>query len=173
MKQFSYMLRFIWGSHDTRNELKSEAAKMRLNYKNAVLDVDKNVHDILQNADRSLWRCDPDSYEEGTTYLQLTRLLQGHIENEKDLNSERSCRGSCEDYEGVIGKNFGCSDNSICNSQTICNGILLSCSSIPDSMSICFAHENSSRRYEYIAFSNRAWGKQEKCEGKSNQVSIR
>ena len=125
---------------------------------------------IFEKADRSIWRCDPDTYIENSTYLQITKLLQGHIENEMDLNRERSCVDTCQNYQFT--EVFGCSDRSICNKQSKCQGKILSCISLEDNMWICPGNKNSPRRYDYITYdSGKVLGEAKPCHTYGYHVS--
>ena len=50
------------------------------------------AREAMASASRLVWRCDPKKHEENTTYVQLTELLQGHVQNEVDLNPHSTCR---------------------------------------------------------------------------------
>ena len=50
----------------------------------------------------------------------MTNLLQGHIENEIDLNGQASCRKSCEPYN--FAKPQSCYKDLFCSKQPACNG---------------------------------------------------
>ena len=72
------------------------------------------IHTILQKN----WV--PDEHKEGQTYVRVTNLLQGHIENEIDLNGQASCRKSCEPYN--FAKPQSCYKDLFCSKQPACNG---------------------------------------------------
>lgn len=127
---------------------------------------------IFEIADRSVWRCDPKSYVENSTFLQITRLLQGHIENEMDLNRERTCVDTCQNYQFT--EEFGCSDRSICNMQSKCQGKILSCTSLEDNMWICPGIKQGNRRYEYIVYDNgKSLGQERPCPTSGYHVSFK
>lgn len=75
----------------------------------------------------------------GTTYEQLTRLLQGHIENEVDLNQDGSCKGVCEDFSST--HSYGCYDsqNEYCRKRSQCAGEILGCKFVESSSTMCLS----------------------------------
>lgn len=54
---------------------------------------------LMSQADRSVWRCDPQEHQSGVTHEEVTRLLQGYVENEVDLNSDGACNQECGYYK--------------------------------------------------------------------------
>ena len=68
------------------------------------------------------WKCDPDEHVEGQTYVRVTNLLQGHIENEIDLNAQASCRKSCEPYN--FAQPQSCYKDLFCAKQNPCQVFL-------------------------------------------------
>lgn len=167
MMQCSYMLLNVYEKADTM----TKANSLRTMFDQKIVESLKVAYEVFDKSDRTLWRCDPDKHEEGKTFLQITRLLQGHIENEKDLNRDRSCKETCQNFQ-YIESDFGCSDRSICNRQLSCQGKILSCTSFKDDMWICPSNRNSLRRYEYIQFDNGVvWGDSGPCA--SNGFSVR
>lgn len=158
MMQCSYMLRNAY----KKGDFFAEADSLRQNFEQKIVDSLESAQDIFSRADRSIDRCDPESYEDGKTYLEITRLLQGHIENEADLNSERTCVDTCDNYQ-FVEKSFGCSEGSICNRQPRCQGTILSCSTVEDKMWICPSNKTSMRTYEYIVYPDRTLGAARYC----------
>lgn len=88
----------------------------------------------MQKADRLVWRCDPQQHIEGKTYEEVTRLLQGYIENEVDMSSSRDCMQSCAAYGRT--KNEGCYMEQFCARQERCSGQIHDCY-YPGSMKAC------------------------------------
>lgn len=167
MLQCSYMLLNVY----RRGDFTSSANLLRRDFQRKIADSLAVAHGIFERSDRGLWRCDPESFKEETNFLQITRLLQGHIENEKDLNRERSCVDTCQNYQVTEGT-FGCSDRSACNRQTGCKGKILFCRTVEDDMWICPGSKNSSRRYEYIDYDNgKSWGDKKPCSSQGFNVS--
>lgn len=89
----------------------------------------------MENSNRQLWKCDPDIYIEGENYVQLTKLLQGHIQNEVDMNPERACTENCAYYS--YAKNPGCFDDRVCHKMPRCAGRLYDCRYIDSDMWVC------------------------------------
>jgi hypothetical protein len=50
---------------------------------------------VLPNMSKQYRKCDPAEQKEGETYFQVTKLLQGYIENEVDMNPNRNCKSQC------------------------------------------------------------------------------
>lgn len=114
----------------------------------------------MEEASKILWRCDPVHHEEGgkcltvdnnvyikntqkinriffigKTYIAFTRLLQGYIENEVDMNDDNTCRENCAHYQ--VAKHHGCYKEQYCSRQPPCTGKILSCRYVDSDMWIC------------------------------------
>lgn len=74
-------------------------------------------------------------YKIGETYLQVTRLLQGYIENEVNLNKEFTCKETCSFYK--YAQVEGCYKEGYCAQQPTCNGKVLKCQYVDSDMWIC------------------------------------
>jgi hypothetical protein len=119
------------------------------------------ARDAMMSANRVVWRCDPKVHEENTTFLQLTELLQGHIQNEVDLNPYSTCRENCGYY--AYAKVHGCYHNQYCSKQRRCNGRLFNCQYIDSDALVCPSN-NPNRRYDWIEYENgRMLGKRDAC----------
>lgn len=168
MMQWAHMIRTVYQKGDSS----SIANLLRNEFEEMIVKCLQKSVEIFEKADRSVWRCDPDHYFENSTYLQITKLLQGHIENEQDLNGERSCDQTCDNFQFT--KEFGCSEKSICRRQSKCKGKILNCGTVEDRMWVCPGSEKSSRRYEYVVYDNeRVLGEAKHCEQTGYHVSIR
>jgi hypothetical protein len=144
--------------------MEKKASLVRKDYEKKIMKSLDVASDIFDRTSRDLWRCDPDTFIEGENYLQITRLLQGQLENEKDLNGERSCTQTCENFQ-IVEKEFGCSERSICNQQPKCQGKLLYCTTVEDDLWVCPSLKQSSRRYEFIQYNNgKTWGERTTCK---------
>ncbi|KAH8248912.1 hypothetical protein KR032_004233, partial [Drosophila birchii] len=88
--------------------------------------------DVMSIADRTVRRCDPPHHKSGVTYEEVTRLLQGYIENEVDLNGDGTCRKDCAHYDYTF--NYGCYDNEFCSKQPACSGRVLDCKYVESTM---------------------------------------
>lgn len=158
MMQFSWMLLRLYG----KGNFTLEAEMMHRAYKQRALTKLDAAKNAMRNASRQMWQCDPHEHEEGKTYEQLTRLLQGHIQNEVDLNSDNSCRENCAYY--TYAKDPGCYDNRVCDRLPRCAGKLHDCRYIDSDMWICETDRNSGRRYEGIRYKNgRKLGQYHNC----------
>lgn len=116
----------------------------------------------MEISDRYLWRCDPNDHVEGETYLQITRLLQGYVENEVDLNRDGGCWENCPYYQ--LTESYGCFKELYCAKQPKCSGKLLFCTFFDADMWICPASPLSTRRYEYIKYENgKVLGEEKYC----------
>lgn len=73
----------------------------------------------------------------GMTFIEVTRLLQGHVQNEVDLNSRGTCRETCDKY--TVSQNYGCydSDSEYCRRRKPCNGRILNCRFIESHLKAC------------------------------------
>ncbi|XP_046993207.1 uncharacterized protein LOC124605512 isoform X1 [Schistocerca americana] len=161
MMQFSWMLLRLYG----KGNFTLEAEMMHRTYKERALMKLEAARAAMKFASRHMWQCDPHEHEEGKTYERLTRLLQGHIQNEVDMNSENSCRENCAYY--TYAKDPGCFDSRVCNRMPRCAGKLHDCRYIDSDMWICEAEKNSSRRYEGIRYENgQKLGQYHSCQNK-------
>lgn len=143
----SYMLDTVYQRGDSTRD----ALALRKSFEQKIIEASEVSSKIFDLSSRSLFNCDPEIFVEGENFLQITKLLQGHIENEADLNRERSCLYTCSNYQ-YVKSDFGCTEDSVCNRQTKCQGKLVSCQSFNDDMWICPAQKDSLRRYEYITY---------------------
>jgi hypothetical protein len=148
-----------------------DATALRKDFEDKIIESLKISFNTFESASRGVSRCDPDNFVEGENFLQITRLLQGHIENEADLNRERSCLQTCPNFQYVL-SDFGCTEDSICNWQSKCQGKLVSCQSFSDDMWICPGGKDSLRRYEYITLDDgRVLGEAKACRTNGFHVS--
>ncbi|KAH8372541.1 hypothetical protein KR200_006234, partial [Drosophila serrata] len=88
--------------------------------------------DVISRSDRTVWRCDPAHHTAGVTYEEVTRLLQGYIENEVDLNPDGRCRYDCAHFDYT--SNYGCYDNEFCSKQPACSGHVHHCKFVESQM---------------------------------------
>lgn len=98
---------------------------MRKNFERRATKSQELMQKVLERSDRMLWRCDPNTHKEGETFLQVTRLLQGYIENEVDLNRDGGCWETCSHYQ--LTESYGCFKELYCAKQPKCSGKLLFC----------------------------------------------
>jgi len=108
---------------------------MRSDYEKRTDRALKLLKQIMRRADRIVWRCDPSKHVKGTTYDEVTRLLQGYIENEVDLNNDETCRHTCSYYQST--RSQGCFKSKFCSRQPRCNGRLYHCTFVDSDMWVC------------------------------------
>ncbi|XP_064536031.1 uncharacterized protein LOC135426708 [Drosophila montana] len=150
MLEFSWMVLRDFGLGNFTQEM----LLMRNKYQHRMLHSQQVLRQVLAHTGRIYWRCDPKPREHvlGKTYDEITRLMQGYVENEINLNTESSCYQSCEDYQDV--RVTGCQKNEFCNDQPKCAGRVHSCQFVDSDMDVCQSYGNSSRRYEFIHYDN-------------------
>lgn len=88
-------------------------------------------------------------------YHQITRFIQGYVDNEVNLNAEKSCSHSCTDFRQT--SNFGCQSKTVCAEQHIdalatrCNGTIYNCGKMENDLTICPSWQKfQTRRYDFI-----------------------
>jgi hypothetical protein len=125
---------------------------------------------VMENADKTVWRCDPNKHVLDETYVMFTGLMQGYIENEVDLNNDNTCRENCGHYQ--FAESYTCYENLYCARQRRCSGKLLNCRYVDSDMWICPSKTSSHRRYEYIEYENgKVLGKKATCTRGTTKVS--
>lgn len=93
------------------------------------------LRDVMQRAERIIWRCDPKKYISGVNYEEVTRLIQGYIENEVDMNMRQQCWQTCADY--TRSRNEGCFKEKLCARQERCSNRIYNCNYVDSDMEIC------------------------------------
>lgn len=112
-----------------------ESHLLRQRFEDRVEKTQKVMRKVMERADRSVWRCDPRHHIEGETFITVTRLLQGYIENEVDMNNDNTCRENCAAYQFT--ETFSCYKELFCARQPKCSGKLLNCQFFDSDMWIC------------------------------------
>ncbi|KAG5894131.1 hypothetical protein JTB14_004069 [Gonioctena quinquepunctata] len=164
MVQFAYMAqRFYKKGNNTELSLMA-----RKQYELRSNTTTSTMRGAMEVTNGRLWRCDPKYHQQGITNDQVTRLLQGHIQNEVDLNSKRTCTDTC----GIYGftKSYGCydSDSEYCKKRKPCHGNLINCRFVESHMTACISPPSSPRRYEYIKYnSGRIMGEMASCNNRA------
>ncbi|XP_047030373.1 uncharacterized protein LOC124637773 isoform X3 [Helicoverpa zea] len=148
MMQFSWMLLRIYG----RGNFTQEASLTRQRYSERTGQTASAARAALAMAKRDLYRCDPPVHTSGATYAEVTRLLQGYVENEVDLNGDGTCKENCAFY--TLTENHGCYKEQFCSKQDKCNGRIIDCQYVDSDMWVCPASYSSQRRYEWIEYEN-------------------
>ncbi|XP_063364049.1 uncharacterized protein LOC134652808 isoform X2 [Cydia amplana] len=158
MMQFSWILLKIYG----KGNYTEEASLTRQRYAERTEKTAAAAKAALAMSKRGVYRCDPAQHKEGETFAQVTRLLQGYIENEVDMNTDGTCRDNCAYYS--LAERTGCFKELYCAKQRPCNGRILNCQYIDSDMWVCPAGRNSNRRYEWIEYENgRTLGRAGRC----------
>jgi hypothetical protein len=164
MIQFAYMLKRLYGEGNftTEAEIARERFQQRTNR------IIQTVKIAMESASKDLWKCDPKRHISGDTYVEVTQLLQGYIQNEVDLNSEGTCRENCAEYSYT--KSHGCYQNLWCKRQRRCHGKIINCKYVDSDMWVCPA-DSQSRRYEYVEYENgRVLGRKQSCRRGTTKV---
>ncbi|XP_069676295.1 uncharacterized protein orion isoform X2 [Periplaneta americana] len=165
MMQFSWMLLRLYN----KGNFTVESELMRERYQERTIQKVAALKEAMKTAESDMWRCDPRQHSKGETYVDLTQLLQGHIQNEVDMNSESTCRENCGYYSYT--KSYGCYQNQYCAKQQRCNGKLIDCRYIDSDMWVCQADSQSDRRYNWIEYENgRILGKKSSCNRGTTKV---
>jgi len=159
MIQFSYMMLRLYG----RGNFTLESDMAKRSFESQATEKLLAVKSILPHMDKMLWSCDPNIQNEHLTYEKLT-LLQGHIENEVDMNDISTCRHSCSTYDAAEPK--GCFKNLLCAKQQRCTGRLFDCQFYHADAWVCMS-QDPTRRYDWIEYEDgRILGKKDQCANK-------
>ncbi|KAK6617897.1 hypothetical protein RUM43_014126 [Polyplax serrata] len=159
--QFSYMILKLFHKGD----FTAEAVRIHAQYVENTKKQEESVRQILTSASRGMYKCDPKQHVEGVTYEKLTKLMQGYIENEVNLNAYGTCGENCAYY--VYTEYNGCFKNQFCAHQPKCQGKVLNCRYVDSDMTICRS-SNSERRYDWVEYENgNILGSKGVCEQKN------
>lgn len=71
-----------------------------------------------------VYRCDPEEFVEGETFVRFTKLLQGYVEHEVDMKDQSTCDKKCAGYE-------------ISRKSTECIGAVHDCQDLDANANIC------------------------------------
>ncbi len=116
-------------------------------------------------------RCDAKEQEEGNSYIRVTNLLQGIVENEVDMNNIKTCRDSCSTYR-VAETEGRCFKNKFCAKQRRCNGRLFDCKFYDADAWICMSQERE-RRYDWIEYEDHTiLGRKGQCPSKEHNTIV-
>ncbi|KAF7269607.1 hypothetical protein GWI33_017355 [Rhynchophorus ferrugineus] len=165
MIQFSYMVLRLHGKGNFSEEVRYSESR----YAERTTEALEKINNVLKTTRRDYWNCDPRKHVKGDTYVEITNLLQGYVQNEVDLNPEGTCRENCAEY--TYTKSHGCYQNLYCRQQRSCSGKIINCQFFDSDMWICNANPLSQRRYEYIEFENgRVLGRKQGCNYGTTKV---
>jgi len=121
MLQFSYMMLRIYEKGNFTVE--AEAARER--FQQQATEKMASIRAVLPSLSRQFHRCDPAQHSQGETYLELTKLLQGYIENEVDMNERGTCNSQCSAYSFTESRS--CYQDLFCAKQPRCKGRIFDC----------------------------------------------
>lgn len=162
----------------TGNHISTQHYEVKDELSQRVELIRRNVKNLLKIAKRDSWVCDRFPYTHrmclnfsinfldlaiqksnlpflATNYEQVTKFLQGYVDNELNFNSDDTCKNNCEDYTKT--QHTQCSDKTLCaeNRNTdlvVCSGEIRDCKEIDsDEIEVCFS-DNSTRRYHYLKY---------------------
>ncbi|KAL5276194.1 hypothetical protein ACFFRR_001798 [Megaselia abdita] len=162
LMQFSWMTLQILNKESFANE----AISKRREYEERTKKVVTLIPKLMATAKRNSWICDPAIHVKNETYDEVTRLLQGFIENEVNLNQENTCTQTCDFYEVANGTCTSDKEEKVlfCARQKMCYGTILDCRFVDKDMSVCLSDFKTRRRYDYIQYENgRVLGTKGKC----------
>ena len=117
-----FFLVFKMYGHDS---LTMEFDLTRNNHRRNVLYKISHSKEILNQASQDYWMCDSQTPRENLNYVRLTKLLQGYIQNEVDMNPQGSCKDNCASYQ--VGEPLGCFGDMFCAKQQPCQGRFFDC----------------------------------------------
>jgi len=147
MLQFSYMMLKIYGKGNFTVEEQRAREKFELQAKEKM----ESIKLVLPSMSRDYLKCDPVDQREGETFLQVTRLLQGYIENEVDMDTNQGCTRQCDAYNYAESKS--CYKDLFCAKQPKCNGRMFDCQFFNADAWVCMAEEEG-RRYDWVEYEN-------------------
>ncbi|KAG7154049.1 hypothetical protein Hamer_G020378 [Homarus americanus] len=166
MLEFSWMLLRVYneGNFTVEQEV---SERLFLQYSE---DIMREAKAVLLHESREFYKCDPREHVEGETYVQITELMQGYIENEVDMNSGGSCSNNCGYYQHT--KNEGCymPQSQYCGQHRRCRGTIHDCQFYDADAWACLSR-NPYRRYDYVRYENRhLLGPTQQCEGSEMKI---
>jgi len=147
MVQFSYAVFKMYG-HDS---LTMEFDLTRTNHRKNVLYKISYAKEVLDQASKIYWICDSKRPREHFNYVRLTKLLQGHLENEVDMNSRGTCKDNCAAYQ--VAEPLGCYKDMFCAKQPACHGRLFDCQFFHADAWVCISGSQD-RNYDWLEYEN-------------------
>jgi len=148
MLQFSYMMLKIYGKGNFTVEEERARQKFELQAKEKM----ESIKLVLPQMSRDYFMCDPQVQEEGETFLQVTRLLQGYIENEVDMNPSQKCTSQCSSFN--YAESTSCFKDLFCAKQPQCKGRIFDCQFFHADAWVCMADGGEGRRYDWVEYEN-------------------
>ncbi|CAL4162549.1 unnamed protein product [Meganyctiphanes norvegica] len=133
-------------------------------------DILQESYSVMLKASNEFRTCDPKQHSEGETFVQITELLQGVIENEVDMNNGGTCQQNCAYYEHARSEGCFYSETQYCGSHRRCGGTLHNCGFYDADAWVCKS-KNPYKRYDYILYENNVrLGPQGSCKG--DQIKV-
>ncbi len=159
--QLSYMFLTVYGHYD----YSPQAQEVRFRFNQRMSTMQMRVVELLADSRTDVWMCDPDVYHKlgcfffvltlqnfptqrsnqflGHTDNQITRFVQGYMDNEANFNEKNSCRQTCADY--TLTKNHNCFNGSYCSQAAVgeeqnkhrCMGTVVNCTFIESHVNVC------------------------------------
>ncbi|KAL9695479.1 hypothetical protein quinque_014764 [Culex quinquefasciatus] len=119
LMQFSWMLLKVYG----KDNVPTKAKRMRQTFEYRANRIQMLLQQVMTQASREYWRCDPErnQHKEGKTFVQITRLLQGYVELELNMNTDNTCMEECSFYSWGV-QQEGCYKDQYCTMQPKCSG---------------------------------------------------
>jgi len=148
MLQFSYMMLKIYGKGNFTVEEQRAREKFEVQAKEKM----ESIKLVLPSMSREYLKCDPDHQMEGETFLQVTRLLQGYIENEVDMSPTQNCKSECSAYN--YAESNSCFKDLFCAKQPKCKGRIFDCQFFNADAWVCMADGSEGRRYDWVEYEN-------------------
>jgi len=146
MLQFSYMMLKIYN----KGNFTAEADAARDNFEKQAVEKMKSMLMVLPNMPTEFNRCDPLEHKAGLTYLEITKLLQGYIENEVDMNDRNSCQAECGAF--TITESKSCYKDMFCAKQPKCQGRIFDCQFFHADAWVCMSEREKERRYDWVEY---------------------
>jgi len=148
MLQFSYMMLKIIEQAD----FSQAATEAKSKFEKQATEKMDSIKMVLPHMSKEFRRCDPIVHKEGETYLEVTKLLQGYIENEVDMNERQTCKSNCAAYTFTDSKS--CYKDLFCAKQPKCNGRIFDCQFFNADAWVCMAENEQKRRYDWVEYEN-------------------
>ncbi|RXG53609.1 hypothetical protein Avbf_11082 [Armadillidium vulgare] len=103
-------------------------------------------------------------HKEGETFVMITELLQGYIENEVDLNKKGTCGSTCKSYQHAVVEGCYLPDDQYCGKHRRCKGKVHDCTFFKSDAEVCIS-ELPYRRYDWIRYgSHKFLGRKSFCD---------
>jgi len=146
MLQFSYMMLKIYD----KGNFTAEGERARENFEEQAMKKMESMLMVLPDMPTDFLRCDPVKHKAGDTYLEVTKLLQGYIENEVDMNERNSCQSQCSTY--TITESKSCYKDGFCAKQPACKGRIFDCQFYHADAWVCMSEDSDKRRYDWVEY---------------------